>query len=160
MQFKSCLSLCVLICFYKISEVQAQEALNRESSPLVFAIAENLHNWQSAQDIDLGPLDVSHHPRTEVIRTFLEGYRDGRVLQELVDHFSYEPLNAYLQDLRKDGLRFTSFRIGLTQVKPKELYEVRVKLMGYGQKHLISVVLSGQSVGSWKILAVSADTPS
>ncbi len=136
-----------------------QEILSKERTPIIFALGEGLNNPHLAQDEDIGVLDISSHPRTVVAYEFLEAYMKGKIRSDLIISDSQQVLQAYMQDLRKNHLRYTSFRLGMAKPQSQGLYEIHGKLIGYGKKTLILLTMMQQNNQNWKILAFSADYP-
>lgn len=138
---------------------QQEVPLTKENEPLIFALGEGLLMRRVAYDEDLGAPDTSNHPRTQVLRRFLENYKNGEISEDLLAEDSAEVLRAYMEDLRKKNLRYTDFRIGPAEPKKSDLYQIRAKLIGYGQKIFVSIIMVCQNDQNWKILAFSADYP-
>lgn len=138
---------------------EEKKILSKERTPLVFALAEGLHNPHLAQDEDLGMLDTSVHPRTVTAYEFLNDYMDGKIRLDLIAADSEQVLRAYMEDLRKNNLRYTSFRLGVAQPQNRDLYQIQGKLIGFGKKILVLLIMVQQSDQKWKILAFSADYP-
>ena len=165
---KHILSFIFICCISGISFAAAQmppvpeeekEILSKERTPLIFALGEGLNNPHLAQDEDLGMLDTSVHPRTVAAYEFLNAYMDGKIRLDLIAADSAQVLRAYMQDLLKNNLRFTSFRLGVAQPQNRNLYQIQGKLIGFGKKTLVLLTMVQQSDQKWKILAFSADYP-
>lgn len=150
----------VMFCLQSLPAIlqddKQEELLSKDSNPLIWSLAESLQNRQLAQDTDLGQLDISDNPRTVVVRNFLQSFMHGKIEEELIVAQAREALYMYLRSLYDQGLRYTSFRIGIPHPKIQEMFIFHIKLMGYSQKTLASVIVQ-QNEDTWKILAFSLD---